>query len=161
MTDPQPHAAIPLAHVLVDRPQPVMARVTPARLDPDLARREVQLVVQHHDIGRIELQVPHRLAHRLAAGVHEGLRLQGHDLLAPEPPFRGQPLEPRPPGREAVVGRDPINGHPADVVAVARVLRARVAQSDDQLHRPTFPCNSTHTLQVASRVTKTLSTFRP
>ena len=56
-----------------------------ALLDPHLARREVELVMENDEVPGRQLVKAHRLAHRLAREVHEGFGLEQHDLLAPEP----------------------------------------------------------------------------
>ncbi len=161
MPDSQPHPAKIRADVLLNGPQTVMPGMPAARLDAALARRKVQFVMQDRHLGRRQLKIAHRFAHRLPGQVHEGLRLQQHHLFSAQPPFRGQPLEPRAPRREIVIRGDPINGHPPDIVPVSGMFRPRIAQTHDQLHRIAFRLHSTHPLRLASRVNKTLSTFRP
>src|SRR5206468_11392842 len=67
-----------------------------------------------------------------AAGfVHVGLRLQQPDAMAVDPYLGELTRELRAP-RAAVSARELVDDHLADVVAVARVLAARVAETDDE-----------------------------
>ena len=63
--------------------------------------------------------------------VHERLGLQQRELVAVEPDLGELPGELRAP-RAAVPARELVDDEPADVVAVARVLAARVAETDDE-----------------------------
>ncbi|CAM4008685.1 hypothetical protein PAYE108092_16890 [Paracoccus yeei] len=135
MTDADAQPPIGVANVLVNGPQAVVPRVPPAQLEPHLARGKVQFVVQHQDLGGVELQIAHRLAHGLAGKVHEGAGFQQHGAGVAQASLGDLALEPRPPGGETMVGRDAIDRHEAHVVAVAFVFRARIAQADQQYHR--------------------------
>ena len=55
MADADAHAAIIVADMRGDRAQPVVAGDAAAGLDPHLGGREVDLVVEHHDVGRPSL----------------------------------------------------------------------------------------------------------
>ena len=134
MADPQPHPVIGLADVAVDRTQPVVAGMAAAGLDPAFARRQVKLVVKHGDVLRRELVEPHRLAHRLAGAVHEGVGLEQQQLVAAQPAFGHTPLKAGFPRAEAVRLGDPVDRHEADVVPVARILPAGIAQTHENLH---------------------------
>ena len=98
--------------------------------------RQVDLVVEDGDVAGLELEEAHRLAHRLAGEVHEGLGLEERHLLGPEAAFGDLALELRAPGREAVVGGDPVHRHEADVVPVPGILRARVPEPHEKPHGP-------------------------
>ncbi len=66
MADADAHAAIILAAMRVDRPQPVVAAIAAADLDPHLGLREVDLVVEHGDRRQWQLVEAHGFADRLA-----------------------------------------------------------------------------------------------
>ena len=51
-----------------------------------------------------------------------------------QPPLGHEALKARLPRREAVVGGDPVQRHEADVVPVARIAGAGIAEADDQAH---------------------------
>ena len=111
-----------------------MARISAAALHPQLSFIQIELVVKHGDRVELRLEETRRLADRTSAVVHIGLRLQEEHALAADHRFRGFALEAAAPRRDAVLARDRIEHHEADVVAVARVTRARVAEADEDLH---------------------------
>ena len=71
----------------IDR-RPLWPAVPAADLHLHLERREVELVVEDGQGVHVELVEAHRLLNRVAAVVHEGLRLQQQHALAADPPFR-------------------------------------------------------------------------
>ncbi len=134
VADPDPNPRIVGAKVVVERAQAVVPGMATAALEPHLARREVELVVEYHDRLWFELEEACRLADRLARAVHVGPRLEQHDLAAAEPPFGDLALELCAPGSEAVVGGDPVHRHEPDVVPVAGIWRAGIAEADEKTH---------------------------
>ena len=66
--------------------------------------------------------------------VHVGMRLEEQDALAADGAFRGLTPEAPPPGRGAVGARDLIDRPEADVVTVAGVAVARIAEADEETH---------------------------
>ena len=68
-----------------------MAGDPAARLHPHLAGREIELVMEHHDVAELELVEAHGLAHGAARVVHEGLRLEQEHLLLAELAFGAAP----------------------------------------------------------------------
>ncbi len=135
MANAQPHPAIGLAKMGVDRAQAVVAGMAAAGLDPGLAGGKVKLVMKDHDSGGVELVEIRRRAHRLAGQVHEGFGLEQHHLFGAKPPFADQPLKALAPGRKAVVGGDAVQRHEADVVAVAGIFAAGIAKAHKEFHR--------------------------
>ena len=111
-----------------------MAGDAAAGLHPHLAGNKVELVVEHDDVGKIELVEAHRLADRAPRFVHEGLRLEQKHLLAPELAFGGETLEALAPGRKAMGRGDGIDRHEAHIVPVEGVFSARIAEADKELH---------------------------
>jgi hypothetical protein len=87
--------------------------------------------VHDEHFARLELVEPGRATDRAAGLVHVGLRLQQRDLVAVEPDLRELSRELRAP-RAAVAARELLDDEMADVVPVARVLAARVAEPDDE-----------------------------
>ncbi len=134
MADPDAHAPIVVADMGGDRAQPVVAGAAAAGLDPHLAGREIDLVVQHHDVGQAELVKIHRLRDRPAGLVHVGSGQQQQHPLAAERPFRAHPLEAPPQRPDAVALGDRLDRHEADIVTVAGVAGAGIAEPDDEQH---------------------------
>ena len=127
MADAQPDPTIGLAQMAVDRAQSVVPGMAATLLQPAFSGGQVQLVMEDHDIVRRQLPEIDRRPDRLARQVHEGLGLQEHHLLGPQPALADQPLMRALPRPEAMVGGDPLHRHEADVVAVGRIFRARIA----------------------------------
>ena len=63
MTDAEPHPAIVVADMRRDRAQAVVAGDAAADLDPHLRRRQFELVVEHGDVARRDLEEAGRLLH--------------------------------------------------------------------------------------------------
>ena len=82
MADADPHAAEIGAETGVDRAQAVVPGGAAAELHLDLHRREVELVVEDGQRVEVELVEAQRLLNRVAAVVHEGLRLEQQDPVA-------------------------------------------------------------------------------
>src|SRR5436190_17351165 len=89
------------------------------------------------NVLRRDLVEAHRRQHRLAGIVHEGLRPQQQAPLAGDHPFGELALEAVAKRREAIAPRDRLGRHEADIVAIAGIARARIAEPDDQAHRLT------------------------
>src|SRR5688572_13199146 len=131
----RPADAQPQAPVLVRR-QPlrdVLQAVVPgdaaALLEARHAGLEVELVVNHQDFLRLDLEEAGEHLHRLAAQVHERLRQQQPDVGM----LADQRLELRILAQRDAVGlREALHQPEACVVPRALVLLARVAQADDQ-----------------------------
>lgn len=134
VADPQTDAAISLADMGMDRPQAVMARMSAALFHPAFARGKVKLVMKDHQIGGGELVEAHGLAHRLAREVHEGFGFEERQFFLPQTALGDQPLKAAFPWAEAVIRRDAVQCHEADIVAVARVFRPRIAEAHEKFH---------------------------
>src|SRR5690606_18704162 len=98
------------------------------------ARREVDLVVENDDVLLRNLEEARGFADGGAALVHVGLGLQEQDALAADLAVGRLSLELALPGAEAMRARDGVRRHETDVVAVAGVLAAGIAETDEQLH---------------------------
>ena len=142
MTDAEADAVIIRPDMGMDRAQPVVTRMAAASLQPHLAGSKVDLVMKDDDIGRGQLEIAHRLAHRLTGEVHEGLGLQKRHTRRPDPSFGDLALKFGPPAGESVILGDPVNGHKADVVTVLRVFRAGISKADNQFHARNLSCRS-------------------
>src|SRR5262245_51766436 len=138
VADADAHAGIVVADMRAQRAQPVVPGIAAAGLDPELARRQVELVVEHVDVALLDLQVALGLGHRAAAVVHVGLRLQEHDALSADAPIAGKAMEALAPRPQPMPLGNALHGHEADVVALARMLAARIAEADEELHGATF-----------------------
>ncbi len=97
-----------------------MPGVAAADLHPDFGGREVELVVKDGERAGVELVEAQRLADAAAGFVHEGLRGEQNDALAPEDAFGREAGEAGAKRREAMRGGDRLERHEADVVAIAR-----------------------------------------
>src|SRR5947207_5836127 len=137
MPDADPDPPVIGADHRIDRAQPVMAGRAAAALDPHLARPQIELVVDHDDLFRRDLVEAHRRQNRVAGIVHEGLRQEQQTARARDHPLGEFALEAVAKRREAIPPRDRLGGHEADIVAVAGIARARIAEPDDQAHRLT------------------------
>ena len=101
-----------------------------ARLEP--AGLEVALVVDDEDRVRLELEERRRGLDRAAGLVHVRLGLRAAPTRCPSiRTSASRPVELAAP-RAAVPPRELVDDHVADVVAVPRVLAARVAEPDDE-----------------------------
>jgi len=135
MADPNPHSPEIRPEQRVDRPQPVMAGSAAAAFHPKFARPQIDLVVDHDDFRRRNLEETCCLGDRLAGIVHKGLRLQQQPALAADDTFRNLALESVAKARDALTAGDQVDRQEADIVAVTRVTRARIAEADDETHR--------------------------
>ena len=134
MAHTKAYARIVRPDVLMDRAQTVMARMPAAHLVFDLAGGEVDLVMQNHDILRVQLVKAHGGLHRLTREVHKGFRCEQDRAGRSEPPFADAALMFALPRGKPVIGRDAVERHKADVVPVARIFAARIAKANDQFH---------------------------
>ena len=87
VSDSEPHAIIMGADMLMDRAQPVVARMSAARFQAHFAGCEVDFIVKNDNVGAVEFEKPHRLAHGLTRQVHEGFGLEKNNLFTTQPPL--------------------------------------------------------------------------
>src|SRR5690606_40550093 len=106
-----------------------------AGLDAHLAGREIQLVVTDHDVPERQLVETRVFGDGVAGVIHEGLRLLQEDLDAAEKAFAHQARKLAAPGTEAVRTGDRLDRHEPDVVPLAGVAGAGIAEPDEQQHR--------------------------
>src|SRR5581483_9812508 len=143
MANADAHARVVVADMSRDGAQAVVTGVAAADFHLQLAGREVQLVMEDIDVGFRDLEIALRLADGPATVVHVGLRLQQRHAMAADQPVAGQSLEALLPRRQPVPLGDALERHEADVVAMARVLAARIAEADEKLHAPSSPLPDT------------------
>ena len=120
------------AQRLTQRPQPVVPVVAATLLQPERARRQVQLVMHHDDAVDRRLEEVAQRRSGATRVVHVRPRLGEHCPLAGEPGLDhfaaslvALELPTDPPGKD-------VEHHEADVVPVAGVLRAWVAQAEHE-----------------------------
>src|SRR5690242_8702591 len=134
MADTDAHPAIVVADAGRERTQAVVTGISPAHLDAHLAGRQIDLVVEHDDVGERKLVEILRLGDGSSGVVHVGLRLEQQHALAAERAFRRHGLKTPPPRTDAVAACNGVDRHEADVVAIAGVARTRIAESDQEQH---------------------------
>src|SRR5947209_12762172 len=134
MADAEPHPPIVVADMRGERPQAVMTRDAAADLDAQLAGRQLELVLEHGDLRRRQLEEVRGFLHRAPRIVHEGRGLEQDDTLALQRAFRGLALKTAAPWCETMTPRDLVDGHEADIVPVMRVFRTGIAEADEQSH---------------------------
>ena len=133
--DPDPQPAELLGSQLVDdRAEAVVAARPAALAEAELAERQREVVGDDEQVDERRVLAGEDLADREAGVVHPGQRLHERQVHPVEPAHRHRrrvagPALARPAG---AVG-EPVEDHPADVVAGLRVLVARVPQADDDL----------------------------
>src|SRR5262249_54292891 len=97
MPDAEAHAAVVISYMFGNRAQAVMAGIAAAKLDPELARRQFNLVVKHDDVARIQLVEICRFRNRPSRLVHERARQQQQCTLSRDVAFDGDSLKASPP----------------------------------------------------------------
>src|SRR5712671_6736994 len=132
MPNPDAHAAIGRSKDGGDGSEAIMSSVPAARLRPEFRCRQIDLVMHDHDRFGRQLEEARRSAHRPAALLHVGRRLQQNGLAPGEGSFRDDPFEAPAPWPELVALMNDIHGHEADIVPVARIRLAGIAQPGDQ-----------------------------
>ena len=135
MPDPEP-AELLGAQLVDDRAQPVVAAGAAALAEAELAERQREVVDDDEHLGQRRALAGEHLAHgdarsrsctsAASRGAGRAPSRRARDRL------RGVPLAPAAGPPEPV--RDPVEHHPADVVAGLGVLPARVPEPDDDLH---------------------------
>ena len=78
---------------------------------------------------------------RLAGQVHKCLRLQQHDLGATQATLAELRLKFAFPRRKPVIRGNLIQSHKADIVAIAGIFAARIAETDEKFHAGVFLAN--------------------
>src|SRR4051812_33247369 len=134
MPDPEPDTLVTVAAQRGDRTQAVMAGIAATRLHAELRGREIELIMERDHVADRQLEEAHGLPDRPARLVHEGLGLQQHDLLVAELHLGGHALEALAPGLGVVAAGDRGPRHETDIVAIARIARARIAEPDENTH---------------------------
>src|SRR5262249_10530514 len=133
---PTPVAPRPMffSDVPQDPPPPVMAGNATAGLNPHLAGREVDLVMEHHNVRVAKLVKMRGFGDRAAGLVHVCARQQQQHALATQRSFRRYALKAPPPGTDAVALGDRVERHETDIVSIAGVLRTGITEPDEEQH---------------------------
>jgi hypothetical protein len=76
----------------------------------------------------------HGLRHRAPRLVHERAGQQQQNFFSPDRAFHRHALETPAPGRDAVALRDRLHRHETDIMPVADVAFARIAEADEKQH---------------------------
>src|SRR4051794_16609017 len=118
-----------------DRPQAVVAALAAAALEPDGGEGEVELVVDDDEVGGVHVVVVQQAADRAAGLVHVRRRPGEDDAPAGQPSLTGERAGPGALAGgelETGAGGQLLEHHDPDVVPVAGVARAGIAEPDDQ-----------------------------
>ncbi len=139
MADAKPHAAIILAageglHMRVDGFDAVMTAGAAAGLDAQLARNEVEFVIDHDEIGRCQLVEAHGFADGLTRKVHKSLRLDQQHFFAVDHTVGNLGLKLLLPVGKAMAAEYFIRRHETDIVPVMRIFGARIAKTCNEQH---------------------------
>ena len=123
------------AQRLLDAAQTVVATRRTLRAKPERPERESDVVHDHQQVVGDRPEGALRVRReRVAAQVHERLRLQQSDPAAIQLAIRGARVRHRAPrGQTPNVGQV-VNDPPADVVTRSLVFGTRIAETDDELH---------------------------
>src|SRR5437870_13736457 len=103
-----------------------------AALHPELARPQIDFVMDHDDFRRQNLEEPRRLGDRFPRSVHKGLRLQQQPSLPSDRALRELALEAAAKARKAVPPGDRVGRHEADIVALSGLASARAAEAHNE-----------------------------
>ena len=90
--------------------------------------------MKHHDIVRFDMKKPLRFGDGTSGFIHHRFRLEQDDPNAVDPAIRNQSLELSAPGGEAMLRRDMLDGHVADIVSMPLVLPAGISESCKKYH---------------------------
>src|SRR5690606_21663013 len=103
-------------------------------LDAQLARNEIEFVIDDDEIGGRQLVEAHGLADGLAGKVHEGLRLDQQHLLAVNHAIGNLGLKLLLPVGKAMAAEYFIRRHETDIMPVMHIFGARIAKTCDEQH---------------------------
>src|SRR5260370_393148 len=123
-----------VAHMGRNRAQAVMARDAAAGFNTHLGGRQVDLVVEDHDVTEVDLVEMRRLPDCQAGLVHVGTRQQQGDALAVDRTFGSDPAKAPSPRANPVAAGNGFDRHEADIMTIAGIARARIAEPDQELH---------------------------
>jgi len=119
-----------------DRAQAVVAGIAAAAFDAQPRGRKIEFIVKDDGIGKVDAEKPHGFGDRTTAFVHVGEGPEQEHLFAADHRVGSLALKP---GAERARGMAPGNGlqgHEADVVAVAGIACAGIAETDEQFQVP-------------------------
>src|SRR5882724_9866179 len=112
-----------------------MSAVATAGLEPQLSKREVELVVHHEQRLGLDLEERGGRAHAAPGGVHERLGLQQPKARSLQLGLRVQPIELGPKRRDApTTNGKRVDHEKPSIVPSPGVTRPRIPEADDQNH---------------------------
>jgi len=133
-TDADPAAdEVSAAAVLNHRAQPIVARRSATDLEPDHSELEIELVVYAEYPLEWHLEEAHGGLNALPAQVHVGHGLEEHHVAATHSNLGELALELVAKARRTPAPRQLVDHHEPNVVAIARVLGARVSEARDEM----------------------------
>ena len=141
-----------------------MATGAAAGLDAQLARNKVQFVIDHDQIGRLQLVEAHGLADGLAGKIHEGLRLDQQHFFTVDHAVGDLGLKFFLPVGKAMAAEYFIRRHKTDIMPVMRIFGARIAKTCDKQHGIQTPVSGSDyspSLASSSAPSALSSDFRP
>src|SRR3954453_11910517 len=133
-SDAHPQVVLP-ADRAADRPQAVVPALAAAALEPSGREGDVELVVDDDEVLHRDVVVIQQAADRAAGLVHVGRGPREDDAATRQAALTRDGPRPRALARSQAdpgAGGQHVEHHRTDVVPVARVAGARVAQSDDE-----------------------------
>jgi len=105
-----------------------------AAFHPDLAGRQINLVIEDEYVLGRDLLETRRLGHGKAGFVHKALWLDGEDFVAADPPFGDlRAVFGLPWGKAVPVGKH-VECHETGIVPVPSIVPSRVAKACEQQH---------------------------
>ena len=132
--DAQAHPRIVRADMGRDGADAVVPRCPTAIFHPQLARLQIQFIINDDNPVRLQVQETHGLAHRLAGFVHERQGLEGHNFFRAKYPFGNFTLELVAPAGKIMAADNFVHRHEADIVPVSRILSSRIAETNNEKH---------------------------
>src|SRR5262245_31426890 len=128
MADADAHAAIVVADMRGDGTKTVVTGNAATDLHAHLAGRQVDLIVKDSNVPGRKLVEMRSFRNRPARLIHVCARQQQKRAIGANRTFGRHALKSSPPRSNAVTARNRLDRHEADVVAVAGMLRARIAE---------------------------------
>src|SRR5262249_15689512 len=129
------HPPVIVADMRGDRTQAVVSGDAAADLDPYLAGRQLDLVVENDDVADRKLIKLRRVGDGAGGLVHECSGQKQQHALAGDRPLAGDALKTAAPRPDAVALGGGFKSHEADIVAVADITRSRIAETDQEQHQ--------------------------
>ena len=107
--------------------------------DPNAARNQADIVINHDKLRWIYLIIIHHLTDALAAQVHIRLRLYQNDLISLDHAFSDQSLKCFLPDINVILVRQRIQRHKSHIVAGSLIFSSRISKSCNYIHNSISP----------------------